>query len=224
MVLSADEQVVPLLAEQLVVVLPSGKMVVAASAEERVIPVRAIQMVVDSVSLENVVAVASDDVLDVRMDVVVLTGPSIVGNVIQGDADGDVSSKAVEDGVDAVASGDLVRSVVSSGGERPVLERVVARTAEESIVPEVPAEDVVTAPPAEHIVAALDRHDTVAEEQVVPSLSVQPVITLATVGGGWVVILRTGRETEPKANDVVEGRPLYAHGAQVGMITRDLPS
>ena len=93
MVLSADEQVVPLLAEQLVVVLPSGKMVVAASAEERVVPVRPIQMVVDSVSLENVVAVPAEDVLDVRMDDIVLADRSIVGNVVQGDADGDVASK-----------------------------------------------------------------------------------------------------------------------------------
>ena len=126
--------------------------------------------------------------------------------------------RKVADTVDAAASEDLVGSVVCLDWECARLESIVAGTTEESIVPNIPRDEVVSPPPTEHVVAGP------AEEPVVPGLPVQPVVTLAAVRAGSVAILFAARETEPKANDVVEGRPLYAHGAQVGMITRDLPS
>ena len=54
-VVSADERVVPLPADQLVVPPTSGQLVVAASADEHVVPELPAQLVVVSVALENVV-------------------------------------------------------------------------------------------------------------------------------------------------------------------------
>jgi hypothetical protein len=56
-----------------------------------------------------------------------------------------------------------------------------------------------------------------AEEFVVPSLPAQQVVTLGPLRPG-------SRGSEPKADQIVERRPLHLHEAQVAVVTLDLSS